>query len=547
MAFKIRIKPWKDISIAKKLYAVVGIMAVLIAGELLTLRFAMNTLSAVRAFVGGESLWSKAQKNAVFSLQRYAVTHDENDYHEFLNYLSIPDGDRLARTELEKTDPDFEIVRKGFIQGHIHPDDIEPITELLRRFYWISYMDRAIKVWREGDRLLLELKKAGLEYYELLKSNSKDKVRVAKAFDQIRTLNDKLTTVEEDFSAALGEGSRWLEHMIIFLLFIAVLTVETIGISLAFLTSRSISSGLAEVTTAANEIGQGNFTKVIPVRSRDEIGMLAEATNKMGRLLQASYRELESRVEQRTAELALMASENAKLYEQTKTALQTRDEFLSIASHELRTPLTALYMQLELLMRNASAAADPAKRTRTVELAESSLRQARRISLLVEKLMDLTKIRLGKLEVRREHCDVTAIVKDVVSQLSNDAARSGSTIAVHGSQTIVGECDSTRVAQIATNLISNAIKYGNGKAINVSVSAKARDVIIAVQDNGEGISSEQQARIFERFERANQDSGIAGLGLGLYITQQIVEAHHGTISVQSELGKGSLFTVKIPV
>src|ERR1700722_14012122 len=115
---------WKNISIAKKLYFVVGIMALLIGGELVTLRFAMRNLSAARAFVGGESLWSKAQKNAVFNLQRFGITKNEKDYEAFLEALKVNEGDHQARIELFKENPDMKLMREGFLQGHIHPDDI---------------------------------------------------------------------------------------------------------------------------------------------------------------------------------------------------------------------------------------------------------------------------------------------------------------------------------------------------------------------------------------------------------------------------------------
>src|ERR1700691_1538310 len=112
---------WRNVSIAKKLYFVVGIMAFLIAGELLTLRFAMKNLSAARAFVGAEGLWSKAQKNAVFSLLRYGITKNEKDFKSYLTYLQIPEGDHKARLELKKKNPDLSIIRKGFLAGHVHP------------------------------------------------------------------------------------------------------------------------------------------------------------------------------------------------------------------------------------------------------------------------------------------------------------------------------------------------------------------------------------------------------------------------------------------
>lgn len=119
-------------SISQKLYLIVGVMAVLIAGELFTLRFAMRQLSAVRTFVGGEGLWSKAQKNSLLALHRYGMTRDEAEFQRFLDFLRIPEGDRQARVELLKPRPDLAKVRAGFIQGRVHPDDIDSVIEPTR-------------------------------------------------------------------------------------------------------------------------------------------------------------------------------------------------------------------------------------------------------------------------------------------------------------------------------------------------------------------------------------------------------------------------------
>src|SRR5580658_9774685 len=151
-------RPW---TIANKLYLVVGIMATLIAVELLTLRFSLRQLSAVRAFVEGEALWSKAQKDATSRLERYTVTHDERDYDAFLKNLEIPAGDHQARIELQKPAPDLEVVRAGFLRGHNHPSDVDPMINLLRHFYWIGYIHQAIGHWMLGDLLLGELEEAG--------------------------------------------------------------------------------------------------------------------------------------------------------------------------------------------------------------------------------------------------------------------------------------------------------------------------------------------------------------------------------------------------
>src|SRR3954464_2051645 len=117
-------KWWKDLSVSKKLYSVVGVMALLIATELITLLFAMDILSAVRTFVGGEGLWSKAQKNAVYDLNRYLQTQDEKYWEKFQQDLAIPRGDHDARIEMQKLKYDYAVVKDGFVRGGNHPDDI---------------------------------------------------------------------------------------------------------------------------------------------------------------------------------------------------------------------------------------------------------------------------------------------------------------------------------------------------------------------------------------------------------------------------------------
>jgi hypothetical protein len=537
---------WKKLSISKKLTLIVGLMAFLIAGELLALAFSMNVLSAVRAFVEGEGDWSKAQKNAIFDLQHYALTRKDEDYQEFLSEFSVPEGDHQARIELMKPHPDMRIVREGLIQGHVHPDDIGPVVNLLRRFYWVSYLDKAIGYWHRGDDLLAELKDAGSQYREALSKHPPDKKRLEETAGQIRSINRELTVIEEDFSKALGAGSRWLEHIVLSLLFAAVITVESIGLTLTFLTSRRISRGLAKLNEAAQKIGQGDFNHKLTVDSYDEIGKLKESINQMGSLLAGTYQTLEKRVQERTLELSRLAEENSKLYEETKDALESRDEFLSIASHELKTPLSGMYLQLQLMRKLLPKVPASDATAKYQHLLEGSIKQTEMLNRLVEELLDLTRIRAGKLELRKEECDLKPILDKSLSQLSSDIARSKSQLCVESDSKVVGQFDPLRMSQLMTNLISNAVKYGNGKPIEVYLRSLKNMAEFQVKDQGLGIPEDKQRAIFERFERADLTHEISGLGLGLYITKQLIEAHGGRIEVASQVGQGSTFTVRLP-
>lgn len=148
---------WRRLSLIKKIYGVVRVMALLVAIELMILSFSMSTLSAIRSFVGGEGLWSKAQKSSVHSLHKYILIGDELYWRDFQNYLQIPLGDRKARLEMLKPQHDYRIFFQGFLEGHNHPDDIPGLYCFIRYFNQVSYVEEALEVWRLADEKLDEL------------------------------------------------------------------------------------------------------------------------------------------------------------------------------------------------------------------------------------------------------------------------------------------------------------------------------------------------------------------------------------------------------
>jgi PAS domain S-box-containing protein len=230
--------------------------------------------------------------------------------------------------------------------------------------------------------------------------------------------------------------------------------------------------------------------------------------------------------------------------EELKRAVEARDEFLSIASHELRTPLSTLLLNLDSLKRQLSPTNTDEKTRRKLE---SALRQTVRMEKLVSSLLDVARIAAGRLELEREESNLAEIVRQCVDRLGEQALGAGSPIALHGSRDIMGRWDRMRLEQVVTNLLSNAIKYGDGKPIEVSVEVEGGQAMVRVRDSGIGIAAEHLGRIFDRFERAVSARNYSGLGMGLYITRQIVEAHGGEIVVESEVGRGSIFSVLLPM
>jgi PAS domain S-box-containing protein len=237
--------------------------------------------------------------------------------------------------------------------------------------------------------------------------------------------------------------------------------------------------------------------------------------------------------------------ERARLYRKAQAEVRERDEFLSIASHELRTPVTALQLQLQLLQR----AVDRSKHVLPPTLA-SKLgaldRQTRRIALLVNELLDVSRMRLGRLELKLEELDLVEVARETVAHLAEEAARVGCALSVEAAGPQRGVWDRLRLEQVLTNLLTNALKFGSRQPVVVSVGGDSRSARVSVRDSGIGIAPEDQARVFQRFERAVPTAHFGGLGLGLYIARQIVEAHSGTICVESVPREGTTFTVELP-
>lgn len=275
-------KWYRNISIAKKLYFAVGTMALLIVIELFTLWFSINTLSAVRAFVGGEGLWSKGQKDAIYNLRKYVRSGKETDYQQYLNFLKVPLGDRIARIEMAKVNPDYDIIRRGFLQGHVHPNDIEGMNKLFRRFHGISYIHNAIQIWSQADSLLTDLQTSADRLHSIiLVSGLSSPEKIEGNLGRIDKYNTELTILEDNFSAALGEGSRWLEHLVLKVLLSIAITVELTGIILGVSVSITITKGIKEIIRIAGKIQVGDFSERATIFSKDEIGDLSNSFNKM--------------------------------------------------------------------------------------------------------------------------------------------------------------------------------------------------------------------------------------------------------------------------
>ena len=235
-----------------------------------------------------------------------------------------------------------------------------------------------------------------------------------------------------------------------------------------------------------------------------------------------------------------------------RQAVDARDEFLSVASHELKTPLTALRLQVQSLQRSVTRVPDaqfsPEQLRARFDAAD---RQVQRLVELIDTLLDVSRLHGGALAFDVAEIDLAALVADVIDRTRGTASANGSSLTLESPPALPARLDGSRVDQIVSNLLSNAIKYGRGKPVTVHLGIDRQPsgsrAVITVSDEGIGIAAEDHARIFERFERAVSRTHYAGLGLGLWISRQIAEALGGTLTLESDLGKGARFTLSLPL
>jgi signal transduction histidine kinase/CHASE1-domain containing sensor protein len=240
------------------------------------------------------------------------------------------------------------------------------------------------------------------------------------------------------------------------------------------------------------------------------------------------------------ARIVAAAVDASRLLRREQEAVAARDEFLSIASHELKTPLTSLILHTDALR----AAARRGTPEQVVGRADLIRRSADRLARLVASLLDISRIGAGRLDLEREETDLAEVVREVAERFGEEARRARSDLRIEVAPA-VGYWDRLRLDQVVTNLLANAVKYGAGAPIDVTVRAEDGRATLTVRDHGIGISEDDQRRIFQRFERAVSQRNYGGFGLGLWIVRQVVEAQGGAVRVESAPGEGSTFTVEL--
>lgn len=226
--------------------------------------------------------------------------------------------------------------------------------------------------------------------------------------------------------------------------------------------------------------------------------------------------------------------------------LRARDDFLAIAAHELRNPMTPIRGRIELLLASSRRTPEGVPKgivqglERLERLVETYIRRA-------TVLLDVARINADNLALQHAEVDLSALVKHAAMSMQPAAERAGCAVRLNVEEGVIGRCDETAMEQVLENLLSNAIRYGCGRPIEVGLSRNGEQAELSVRDEGIGIADADHAQIFERFRRLHRNDTSGGFGVGLWITRQLVQAMQGEIAVSSSPGAGSTFAVTLPL
>jgi two-component system, cell cycle sensor histidine kinase and response regulator CckA len=228
------------LSIARKLQIIVGVFIAIVICVFGLGVVRSEILSGVRSYIGGEGLWSKAEKRAVLSLTLYAESHKESDYQQYLTEIAVPEGDKQARLQLERSWPDMKVVRQGFIQGRNSPEDVDNMSMLFRRFGSVGYMARAIAIWTEGDRNIDQLRSLADDLHREVNSLHPDAQKIHRITDQIAAVDAGVTPLEDEFSSTLSQGARWIGRTLSLITLLASGLLLLIGVGLSSVVLKQI-------------------------------------------------------------------------------------------------------------------------------------------------------------------------------------------------------------------------------------------------------------------------------------------------------------------
>ncbi len=513
----------RDLPIPWKLTLIIGLFCIDVVGLLSLGYFGMEVLSSARAYVGGESLWSKAQKQAVMHLGRYAWSGKENEYQAFLSALEFPLGDRQARLALEKPKPDLSAAATGFLRGGNHPKDVEGMIHLFLRFRKVSYIARAIEYWRQGDSYILQLQGVGEKIHQLMHTRPPPIKAIEKLLEEAQEINMNVTPLENAFSSTMGEGTRWLQRVLLAVMILTAIAFLGVTLAIAILISRHLLWEIEQLRAGAARIAGGDYDFTLQVDSQDEIGHLTQSFQTM--------------MNQRREVVKL----KDEYYAGIVAANKELEAFSYSVSHDLRAPLRAIDGFSKELLTNCNDQLD--------ERGKEDLSRIRaatqRMGQLIDDLLELS--RLTRSELRYEEVDLSALFWHIAHHLkANDSARQVEWVAAPH-MNVQGDPHLLQIAM--DNLVQNAWKFTHTlEKATIQFGTLNKNGVQAyfIKDNGVGFNMAYAEKLFKPFQRLHDAKDFPGTGIGLALVQRIIHRHGGQVWVESEENKGTTFYFTLP-
>ena len=593
-------KLFLDLPVARKLVVILWFFLVIVIGLLGLSYVTIENLSAARAYVGGEGLWSKAQKQAVYDLLRYSISHSDADYQNYRQALLVPLGDGQARLELEKAVPDMAIVRRGFIQGRNSQQDVEGMANLFRRFRHSRYMSEAVDIWAQGDALIERLEKLGDDLHTEISSRKPDPLRIAEIARQVDVVGNQLTPLEDRFSYALGAGARQAKGSFLLVTFAATAMSVGAGLLFTFYMLRHIrqtEERYKHLIDTANDV-------ILTLDA--ETGVILDANERSIRFLGRPLREIVGlRGEQIVPEsdqeeyrrvldgtlkgaavagrqLHLSHSDGRAIAVEVNTSLTefegrkiVQGIFRDITERQRLEEEVRQAQKMEVVGRLAGGIAHDFNNLLMVILTQVAklrslpgrgqlLDRADTIRTAAEKAAQLTKqlLAFGRKQVLvLQVLDLNVLLGEVKEMLSTLPSEQVQLMVTPSPRPLPVEVDPGKIEQVIMNLAVNAcdampsggvLRIRTSQVSMLALGSKpggknftTAHALLEITDTGCGMDDETKAHLFEPFFTTKPIG--KGTGLGLSTAYGIVKQSGGTIEVDSVPGEGTTFTVYLPI
>lgn len=590
-------KLFLDLPAPKKLVVILWLFLVAVVGLLGLSYMSIENLSAARAYVGGEGLWSKAQKQAVNDLLRYSISHSERDFEDYQKALLVPLGDRQARLELEKPVPDMRVVRSGLIQGRNNPEDVKGIAAMFRHCRHLHHMSDAISVWSQGDALIEHLQRLGDDLHREIPAERPNALRIAEMAQEVDAIGDQLTPLEDRFSFALGAFARQARRFFLLVTFSATAICLIGGLVFAALLRymRQTEQRYKHLIDTANDA-----ILVIDAAT----GIVVEANARSGEFLGRPTRELvgtraelivlESDHEAYRGllkaawegnkadgrELHLIHSDGSALAVEVNASMTefegkeiVQGIFRDIRERKRLEEEVRQTQKMEVVGRLAGGIAHDFNnllmviltqiaKVRSLSSQPQILDHAETVRIAAEKAASLTKqlLAFGRRQVLvLQVLDLNEILGELKEMLSTLPTEQVQLMMTPSSRPLPVKVDPGKIEQVIMNLAVNAcdampsggvLKIRTAQVSRPSSEASATShsapyAMVEVTDTGCGMDAETKAHVFEPFFTTKPIG--KGTGLGLSTAYGIVKQSGGSIEVGSVPGEGTTFRVYLPI